>query len=219
MNMIKGCFLGFSLLIGASANAAIINFDFTGDSQNRIYDTLSFSSGGYTLNVTARTRITATAQDGSKTVTNQDSKVEWWREGLGVVTEGNADNRLNSDTSIDEKLLFTLTSAGDPAAKFTWIEVFFGTRNSSRLETGETAEIRFGSPESEYFVRGPLSSYVIDDLSKAWNKFNLESSERNIDDNGFRVKGVSIDVPAPSTSAILGLGLLALGMRRFKKAA
>jgi hypothetical protein len=207
MNLIRTCFIALSLLVATSANAAIVYFDFTGTTTNVIQNSFSFSSGGYILTATAKA---------NKAGETGPVNVEQWLAGIGV-DSGDRNNRLDSNISLDEILTFSLTSAGDPNARFSSGTVFFGNLYKSKLESGEIAELRFGYPHKAIFANGNNGNSAGFSLNGFAKRIELQSPQRVESDNGFRVQGIAIDVPEPTSLAIISLGLLGLGARRFKK--
>ncbi|RDV29161.1 PEP-CTERM sorting domain-containing protein [Alteromonas aestuariivivens] len=204
MKFLKGCCLGFGLLLGASANAAIITFDFSGPGGNQLYDSLTFNSGGYTLTVTGRASYMGEKVDGVK--------VEQFTQGLGVYSGFSDDYKLDDTPDLQETLFFKLTSDGDPDAKFSWVEIFFGSKWASQLEDGDGAQVRFGYPHTENFVDGPADSAEFDlDGFSTLIDIQPDSDEG---DNGFRVQKISIDVPVPASIGLFMVGLLGLSARR-----
>ncbi len=212
MKLLKGCFISLALLAGSFANASIVNFDFRGDGGNQLHDSLNFKAGSFNLTVTAH----AWTIDEFGTKTKVDAKVEQFTQGLGVSSGVGDSYRLDDTESLNEKLMFKLTSDVNPYAKFTWTEIFFGSNWMSKLEDGEMAQVRFGYPHKAHFLSGSADSYAID-LDGYSTLIDLQPGSSDAD-NGFRVQAISVDVPEPSSLAVLSLGLLGLGVRRFQKA-
>ncbi len=212
MKFLKGCFISLALLTGSFANASIVNFDFRGDGGNQLFDSLLFKSGSFNLTVTAH----AWTVDELGNKTKIDAQVEQFTQGLGVSSGVGDSFRLDDTESLKEKLMFKLTSDVNPFAKFTWTEIFFGSRWLSQLEEGEMAQVRFGYPHKASFLSGSADSYAID-LDGYSTLIDIQPGS-STEDNGFRVQAISVDVPEPSSLAILSLGLLGLGLRRVKKA-
>lgn len=210
MKFIKGCFVGLTLLMGSYANAAIITFDFSGTSANKIANSLVFNANGYLLTVTARAKFTD--ENGRHDL---DAKVESFSQGLGVYSGKGDSKRLDNTANLQEELFFQLSSDLYPDVDFTWAEISFGKKWSSQLESGEKAQVRFGSPEDAVFINGSVASEQMM-LSGSSTLISVKPGS-GAEDNGFRVQQIALDVPEPTSLAVLSLGLLGLGARRFAR--
>ena len=202
-----------ALLLSGTANAGLINFDFSKPGNASTSTTLSFTQSGYTLTVIGRTWLLKGQQSGFG---YQPAQVEWWHQGLGIKGGPGNDGRVDGDEIYRTDKLFLYLTSIYPQAQFSSIDVTFGNKWASKLEEGEQAHVWLGYDDNyvngEYLYGGANQTHHIDVNGQA-NEIIMISS-RIEGDNGFRVKSISIDVPEPTSLALLGLALIGFVARK-----
>ncbi|WP_448214219.1 PEP-CTERM sorting domain-containing protein [Colwellia sp. MEBiC06753] len=189
----------FSLLTAFSASANLISFNFESIPEKGQFDTLIYKQEGITLS------ITAFDSDGKEADVHRNA------DGLGVWSTDKQGRVAN-----DEYLVFEIT--GPQGARFTDFNLFFPTDltwGGNSFGQNEQASIDFG--ESNYQYTNTLNSnhqnMAFNTTLISGNSFIFSSSTAD----GMRVAALSFEVPEPSTIAIFGIALIALGLRFARK--
>lgn len=177
-----------TLCLSLNASANLI-FDFGAGSDTE--HSVDYALGDYLLTVSAFN------EDGTDGLVHRNSS------GLGVLGNPNG-NRLGANSNGSESLLFTLTNNGIPAN-------FWGSINIVFSQWGNDDRARVvGSGVQNATYTGNAGVYTT-----AFSGDTFKIRGRTLGD-GIRVAQVTF-VPEPGTLAILSIGLLGLGIRRFKK--
>jgi hypothetical protein len=177
-----------TLCLSLNASANLIfNFGAGSDTEHSV----GYELGDYLLTVSAFN------PNGTDGLVHRNSS------GLGVGTNPNR-GRLGANRNGYESLLFTLTNGGLPANFWGSINIVF-----SAWQNADRARVD-GSGVQNATYKGNAGVYT---TAFSGNTFEVKGRRAG---DGIRVAQVTF-VPEPGTLAILSIGLLGLGARRFKK--
>lgn len=195
------------LVASGSALAGIINFDFTGGPGGTTTGNLSFTSGGVTVTAAAWARDTSGDY--------VSGRLGHYSNGLGVTNGPNDNSHTVDNSGWEDYVKFVFDQAVTVTRVSVWpygdIDISYNFDVGTTNWYSQNATVN-GNPTHIALSTTMLSRY-----------FRLGAVRGNDSNDAFKIAGLRIEtvtrqVPEPGPLSLLGVGLLALGLIRRRRA-